>query len=52
MSERLGHNSITLTLDTYSHVLPGMQDEAANKLNEMLFPAEKASDVDGDRAVN
>jgi integrase len=41
VSERLGHSSITLTLDTYSHVLPGMQDEAANKLDAMLFgPAE------------
>ena len=37
VSERLGHSSITLTLDTYSHVLPGMQDEAANKLDAMLF---------------
>ncbi len=25
----LGHASITLTLDTYSHVLPGMQEESA-----------------------
>ena len=38
VSERLGHSSITLTLDTYSHVLPGMQDEAADKLDAMLFP--------------
>jgi len=37
VSERLGHSSITLTLDTYSHILPGMQDEAANKLDVMLF---------------
>jgi hypothetical protein len=26
VSERLGHSTITLTLDTYSHVLPGMQE--------------------------
>ncbi|CAN5493137.1 hypothetical protein BH24DEI1_BH24DEI1_09520 [soil metagenome] len=37
VSERLGHSNISLTLDTYSHVLPGMQDEAADKLNAMLF---------------
>jgi integrase len=37
VSERLGHSSIALTADTYSHVLPGMQDEAASKLNAMLF---------------
>jgi integrase len=29
VSERLGHASIVITLDTYSHVLPDMQDEVA-----------------------
>lgn len=29
-SERLGHTNITLTLQTYSHVLPQMQKEAAS----------------------
>jgi integrase len=29
VSERLGHSSITVTLDTYSHVLPSMQRDAA-----------------------
>jgi integrase len=29
VSERLGHATIAITLDTYSHVLPGLQDEAA-----------------------
>lgn len=28
VSERLGHSNIGITLDTYSHVLPGMQEEA------------------------
>ena len=37
VSERLGHASITLTLDTYSHVLPGMQESASYKLGVMLF---------------
>lgn len=32
VSERLGHSSITLTLDTYSHVLPTMQKMAAREL--------------------
>jgi len=39
VSERLGHASITLTLDTYSHVLPDMQEKAADKLEDMLFNA-------------
>jgi integrase len=42
VSERLGHSSVTLTLDTYSHVLPGMQRESANKLNAMLFSDDAA----------
>ena len=37
VSERLGHASITLTLDTYSHVLPDMQAAAAEKLEGILF---------------
>ena len=31
MSERLGHSKVGITLDTYSHVLPGMQEDAAEK---------------------
>jgi len=37
VSERLGHASVTLTLDTYSHVLPTMQQQAADKLEAVLF---------------
>jgi integrase len=35
-SERLGHASITRTLDTYSHVLPTMQRRAADLLGQIL----------------
>jgi integrase len=38
-SERLGHASITMTLDTYSHVLPTMQQEASDKMGELLSPS-------------
>ena len=37
VSERLGHSSIVLTLDIYSHVLPDMQRAATEKLEQMLF---------------
>ena len=37
VQEMLGHASITLTLDTYSHVLPGMQEESAARLNALLW---------------
>ena len=36
VSERLGHASVTITLDTYSHVLPGLQEEAALRFEESL----------------
>lgn len=36
-SERLGHSTIVLTLDTYSHVLPDMQEEAARRIENVLF---------------
>lgn len=37
VAERLGHSTITLTMDTYSHVTPTMQQEAADALSGMLF---------------
>ncbi|MGI8638733.1 MAG: tyrosine-type recombinase/integrase [Pyrinomonadaceae bacterium] len=37
VSERLGHASIVLTLDTYSHVLPTMEQSATDKLEKMMF---------------
>jgi len=36
VSERLGHSSIAITLDTYSHVLPGLQEAAAQRFDEGL----------------
>ena len=37
VSERLGHSSVGFTLDRYSHVLPGMQADAAAMLSRALF---------------
>lgn len=34
VQELLGHSQISITLDTYSHVLPSMQQDAMKKLNE------------------
>jgi integrase len=36
VSEMLGHASIAITLDTYSHVLPNMRDQAAQAMEEAL----------------
>ena len=35
VQERLGHSSIAITLDTYSHVAPGLQHNAANKMDDV-----------------
>ncbi len=37
VSERLGHASVTLTLDTYSHVLPNIQSAATQALSNQVF---------------
>jgi integrase len=37
--ERLGHSSVGITLDLYSHVLPGMQAEAVNRVDALLRDA-------------
>ena len=36
VQELLGHTQISITMDVYSHVLPGMQQDAMGKLNEAL----------------
>jgi len=36
VSERLGHANISITLDTYSHVLPGLQEAAAERFDVLL----------------
>jgi integrase len=36
MQERLGHSTITTTMDTYSHVTAEMREEAATKLDAMF----------------
>jgi integrase len=37
VSERLGHASIVLTRDTYSHGLPSIQQAATEKLERILY---------------
>lgn len=38
-SERLGHSTIVLTMDTYSHVMPGMQQDAVERVERLLAAA-------------
>jgi integrase len=37
VAERLGHTSVKMTLDTYSHVLPSMQKDATDKLEKLIY---------------
>jgi integrase len=39
VSERLGHATIAITLDTYSHAIPAMQEEAAVLIADLVFAA-------------
>ena len=46
VQERLGHSSIAITMDIYSHLMPNMQGEAAAAVDGVLRAAlNKASDV-------
>lgn len=36
VQERLGHSSISITLDQYSHLVPGLQKAAAEKINDIF----------------
>jgi integrase len=37
VSEALGHSSVAFTMDIYVHVLPSMQEAAAEKIANLLF---------------
>ncbi len=37
VSERLGHSSIGVTIDLYSHAVPGLQREAAGVIGDLIF---------------
>ncbi len=45
VQELLGHSNVSTTLDTYSHVLPGMGDQAANAMEGTLSSPTDAEDL-------
>lgn len=49
VQERLGHSDISLTLNTYSHVMPGMQEEAADKIDELLTLVDVKKELETNR---
>jgi len=46
VSERLGHSTVVLTLDTYSHVIPTMQQAATARLEKLISSQEDANESD------
>lgn len=46
VSERLGHSTIVLTLDTYSHVLPTLQKGATTRLEKLLYSGDSVQSSD------
>lgn len=49
VQERLGHSSITMTLDLYSHLVPGLQEAAAATLNGLLSKEKSPAKVQGEK---
>jgi integrase len=47
VQELLGHSQISITLDTYSHVLPSLQEEAAQRLDALLSSGQQQSQNEG-----
>jgi integrase len=47
VSERLGHANIAITLDVYSHVIPGMDAQAANAVASLILSDSTESEGPG-----
>lgn len=52
VSERLGHANIALTMQTYQHLLPGMQADAARSTERLAKPAPPPEGDTGERRGN
>jgi integrase len=52
VQELLGHNQISMTMDLYSHVLPGLQDDVMDKLGDVLERSDGNEDHDHGTGVS
>ena len=50
VSERLGHATIAITLDVYSHVIPGMDAAAANAVTGLILGDPHSSERPGSKS--
>ena len=52
VSERLGHATPAFTIDTYQHVLPGMQADAARIFEDLVAPSPSTGSIRLNRREN
>jgi hypothetical protein len=54
ISERLGHANVQITLDTYSHVIPGLGEQAAATVARLILegPETASMGLPGSDAAN
>jgi hypothetical protein len=51
VSERLGHANIAITMDTYSHVLPGLDEQAADTVAQLILGQSGRQKSSDDKAM-
>ena len=51
VSERLGHATIAITMDTYSHVLPGLDERAAATVAQLILEGDEPASVSIDKPL-
>jgi hypothetical protein len=51
VSERLGHATIAITMDTYSHVLPGLDERAAATVAQLILEGDQPASVSIDKPL-
>jgi integrase len=52
VSERLGHANVAFTMQTYQHLLPGMQADAARTVERLTQPVPPPATDTGERRRN
>ena len=52
VSERLGHSSVAFTLDTYSYVVPGLQEDAVERFDSLIQRGYNGAEKDVANLVN
>jgi integrase len=45
VQEMLGHSTIAITLDLYSHVIPALHGEVANQMEALFAPAKAGEEA-------